>query len=72
MKKFFKWAIGVVITLAVAFGVVWFVDRDVVLNMFNNETTEIVEDTVETTTEAVEEVVDSLATKVDSLVNKTE
>lgn len=69
MKKFLKWALGLVIAAAVALGVIWFVDRDLITNLFNEETVEVVEDV---TTEVVE-VVDTLATEVvDTIENVNE
>ena len=71
MKRFLKWFIGVIITIVVALGIVWFIDRDIITNVFNENVIETVEDTVESTSESIEEAVDSLATKVDSLVNQS-
>ena len=71
MKRFLKWFIGVIITIVVALGIVWFIDRDIITSVFNENVIETVEDTVESTSENIEEAVDSLATKVDSLVNQS-
>lgn len=68
MKKFLKWALGLLVAASVAFSVVWFTNRELITNLFNEEVTETVEDTSETVVEAIDSLAKETVEEVKEVV----